>query len=280
MNITVREMSDTDYNKAWELISFEDADAEFLLAFKNKEEDFYYVFDDDQLVGIIELIIDKDAFLYIFISPAFRNKGIGLIALKLCEEKLYKNSVKKITTTYRIDNLQSKVFANKFGYTRKFSSAYMKYTGNRFDIPEQLIRNYRGKDYDSAHEMYAKAFHEMRVSVGDFPDSIIERPSENMRKYWAETANERFLYIHDDIIVGYAHIDGDEIGSVSVRTEHQGQGIGRNFVKYICNKILDKGNDEVSLYCVVGNKARRLYDSLGFQEVYIAEYATKSVIYK
>lgn len=32
-------------------------------------------------------------------------------------------------------------------------------------------------------------------------------------------------------------------------------------------------------YCVVGNKARSLYDSLGFQEVYVAEYATKSIIY-
>jgi mycothiol synthase len=155
----------------------------------------------------------------------------------------------------------------------------MKYTGNRFDITEQLIRNYCDKDYDSAHEMYAKAFHEMRVSVGDFPDSIIERPSENMRKYWAKTADERFVYIHDDVIVGYAHIDGDEIGSVSVRSQYQGQGIGQNFVKYICNKILDNGNDEVSLYCVLGNKARRLYDRLGFQEVYTAEYATKSVIY-
>jgi mycothiol synthase len=126
--------------------------------------------------------------------------------------------------------------------------------------------------------MYAKAFHEMRVSVGDFPDSVIEQPSENMRKYWAKTANERLVYIQDGMIVAYAHIDGDEIGSVSVRYQYQGQGIGRNFVKYISNKILDEGNDAVSLYCVVGNKARSLYDSLGFQKVYTAEYVTKSIV--
>jgi len=39
----------------------------------------------------------------------------------------------------------------------------------------------------------------MGVSVGDFPDSIIEKPSENMRKYWAKTADERLVYIHDEI---------------------------------------------------------------------------------
>lgn len=277
MNITVREMSDTDYEKAYELINFEDADAEFLLAFKNKEKNFNCIFDDDQLVGIVQLIIDKNAFLYIFITPEFRYKGIGWNAFKLCEERLYSNGVEKITTTYRTENTQSKAFANKLGYTRNFSSAYMKYSGDRFDIPEQLIREYCDKDYDSAHEMYAKAFHEMRVNVGDFPDSVIEQPSENMRKYWAKTADERLVYIRDGIIVGYAHIDGNEIGSVSVRYQYQGQGIGRNFVKYICNKILDEGNDAVSLYCVIGNKARNLYDSLGFQEVYIAEYASKSI---
>ncbi|MDF2612202.1 MAG: family acetyltransferase, partial [Lachnospiraceae bacterium] len=174
MNITVREMSDIDYEKVSELINFEDADAEFLLAFKNKEKNFNCVFDDDQLVGIVQLIIEKNAFLYIFIISEFRNKGIGSNVLKLCEERIYINKVEKITSTYRTDNIQSKAFANKSGYTRKFSSAYMKYSGDRFDIPELLIKNYSDKDYDSAHEMYAKAFHEMRVSVGDFPDSVIE----------------------------------------------------------------------------------------------------------
>ena len=278
MYISIREISDIDYENACELINFEDADAEFLLAFMNKEENFNCVFDDDQLVGIVQLKIEKNAFIYIFIIPEFRNKGIGSNTLKLCEEKIFSNSVEKIITTYRTDDIQSKAFANKFGFTRKFSSAYMKYSGDRFDIPEQLIRNYCDKDYDSAHEMYAKAFHEMRVSVGDFPESVIEQPNENMRKYWAKTADERLVYMQDGMIVGYAHFDGDKIGSVSVRYQYQGQGIGRNFMKYICNKILDEGNKEVSLYCVVGNKARSLYDSLGFQEVYTIEYATKSIV--
>ena len=36
------------------------------------------------------------------------------------------------------------------------------------------------------NEMGAKAFHEMRISVGDFPDSAIEQPNDKMRQYWAE----------------------------------------------------------------------------------------------
>lgn len=124
--------------------------------------------------------------------------------------------------------------------------------------------------------MYAEAFHEMRISVGDFPDSVVEQPNENMRKHWAETANERFVYIKDDIIIGYAHIKDNCIGSISVKKEYQGQGIGRSFMKFICNKILDNGYKEINLYCVIGNvKAKRLYDSLNFKEVYTVEFAAK-----
>lgn len=278
MNITIREMSDTDYDSAYELFNFEDADADFVLDLKKKEKSLRCICEEDKVVGIAQLIIGKNAFLYLFIVPVFRNKGYGEKALKLCEECLCTNKAEKITTTYKIDNIQSKAFANKHGYVRKFSSAYMKYAGDRFDIPAQPIRKYCDNDYSSAHEMYAKAFHIMRVSVGDFPDSIIEQPSENMRNYWAKTANERLVYMKDGIIVGYAHIDGDEIGSVSVRNQYQGQGIGRNFVKYICNEILKEGNDAVSIYCVIGNKARNLYDSLGFQEIYTADFAVKAMI--
>ncbi|WP_256310794.1 GNAT family N-acetyltransferase [Tissierella carlieri] len=275
MKIKVKEMSDIDYEKVNKLIDFEDADAEFLTAYNNREENIYCLYNYDKLVGIAQIITNKRAFLYIFINPSYRGNGIGFNALKLCEEKLYENDIEQIMTTYRIDNPYSKAFANKHGYTRKFSSVYMRYSGSQFDVQELFIRNYCDDDYESAHEMYAKAFHEMRISVGDFPDSVIEQPNDKMRQYWAETSNERLVYIRNSEIVGYAHIDGNEIGSVSVKSQKQGQGIGRSFVKYICNKILAEGNEAVFLYCVAGNRAKSLYDSLGFQEIYTCEYATK-----
>ena len=178
-------------------------------------------------------------------------------------------------STYNCVDVMAKTFANKKGFMRKFSSTFMRYIGKSFDLPEISVRKYCDEDYEAAHELYAIAFHEMRMRVGDFPDSVVQKPSEEMRALWAKSANERLVYTIDGEIVGYAHFEGNEIGSIAIKSGYQGQGLGQNFVKYICNAILSDGYSSVDLYCVVGNKARLLYDLLGFQAIYTAEYAIK-----
>ncbi|WDV44374.1 GNAT family N-acetyltransferase [Clostridiaceae bacterium M8S5] len=275
MDVAIIEMSDKDYVKASKILNLEDVDPETLIDLNLKMDNIYSIVNDNKLVGIAQISEGKFTFIYVFIDPTFRHKGIGFEAIKLCEQKICNGQSKQIMTTYRVNDVDAEYLANKFGYKRKYSSTYMKYTGNRFDIENLPIRGYRDEDYESAHEMYAKAFHEMRVEVGDFPNSVIEQPNDKMRKNWAETLNERLVYIQDGEIVGFAHIKGNEIGSVSVKSEYQGKGIGRAFIKYICNRIFDEGYDSIILYCVVGNKAKKLYDSLGFKDIYIADYATK-----
>ncbi|WP_217492818.1 GNAT family N-acetyltransferase [Bacillus sp. FJAT-27264] len=78
-------------------------------------------------------------------------------------------------------------------------------------------------------------------------------------------------------IFAYSHISGNEISSISVRTDLQGLGIGRRFVMYLCNEIYRRGNATVTLWCVVGNDARNLYDSLGFKEKYTMEFVRKTL---
>jgi len=275
MMVKLEKFPGDDYKPVYDSSDFEDADAAFLLDVKSESESLQYVFADDRLAGIVQLCATKNAFLYIFIFPAFRRQGVGSRALELSEEYLRRHGAETILTTYRANRAETKRFAVKHGYKQKFSSAYMKYTGGKFPLLDLPIRGYRNADFDAAFKLYAEAFHRMRVSVGDFPDSVIAQPNEKARQAWNETANERFVFVEEGIVVGYAHIEGNEIGSVAVRIQDQGHGIGRRFVKFICNTILDRGNDFVSLYCVVGNNARRLYDSLGFREVYIADYATK-----
>ena len=84
------------------------------------------------------------------------------------------------------------------------------------------------------------------------------------------------VYLNGEEIVGYAHIEGNKIGSVSVKPDCQSKGVGKAFVKYIVNMLLDIGYENISLYCVVGNdRARHLYDELGFKQVYCNDYAKK-----
>lgn len=275
MKVTIEEMSHEDCHKVQALLNLEDADAEIVLSLKNKEKNLFSVFADGKLVGAAKILSGKKSYLYVFVDPSYRNKGIGFKACKLCEEKIHKIVYERIMTTYRIDNPCAKEFANKLGYIRNFSSVFMKYTGDKFHISKLPIREYCDEDYEAAHEMYARAFHEMRLRVGDFPGSVIELPSSKMRKYWAETKNERLVYVKNGEIAGYVHLEGNYIGSISVKPENQGQGIGRSLMKYICNKILSAGYNEVCLHCVTGNFAKNLYDSLEFKEMYAVDYAIK-----
>jgi ribosomal protein S18 acetylase RimI-like enzyme len=114
----------------------------------------------------------------------------------------------------------------------------------------------------------------MRVRVGCFPDSVITQPSEKERRAWKEDVEDRFVYEIDGEIVAYSHISGNELSSISVRTDFQRLGIGKKFVMYLCNVIYQR-DTKVDLWCVVGNSARNLYESLGFTEKYIMDFCEK-----
>nr|WP_273387867.1 GNAT family N-acetyltransferase [Cohnella zeiphila] len=217
-------------------------------------------------------------YLTVFVHPQLRRQGIGSAMVKYAENELRAGGAQKIRSSFRAGDPSSAEFARKHGYERAFSSAYMQRTGGFFPLEELPVRPYADDDYPASQSMYAKAFHEMRVRVGGFPDSVIARPSEKERREWNEDAEDRFVYELDGEIIAYSHISGNELSSVSVRTDFQGRGIGRKFVPYLCNEIYRRGHSTVNLWCVVGNYARDLYDSLGFQENYKMDFMRKTLI--
>lgn len=95
----------------------------------------------------------------------------------------------------------------------------------------------------------------------------------------ADADAEFYEYVSrsDGEIAGYGCIDGAELDTVAVSIAHQGKGLGRKLVKFLVNRILDRQAGTPFLYCVIGNRARKLYDSLGFREISCSEYARKKV---
>lgn len=234
----------------------------------------YGIWHDGALIGAAQLESGKSAFLYVYLARPFRGKGFGTSALRLCEEKLRAAAPGEIETYWLSGEEGAKAFANKHGYAYVFSSALMRYSGGPFALPDLPVRAYEDADYEAAQALSARAFHKMRLRVGAFPDSKVQQPCQKMRAAWRSAANERFVYEQNGEIIGYAHLEGDAIDSVAIKPEAQGHGIGRLFVKRLCNEIL-QSHRSVTLYCVVGNWARSLYDSLGFLEEYVEDYGVK-----
>lgn len=231
-----------------------------------------------EAVGFVQIEPGEESFLMVFVAPQYRNQGIGETVLRYGEDKVCQAGTRKIHAYYHASCEESRKFAQKFDYVRQFSSALMKRAGEKFSVEADWpIRPYRDEDYDQGQYLNACAFHKMRVSVGDFPDSVIGLPSEESRKNWSKDAANRFTYELGGEVVGQGRIEKNEIDSVSVRPDLQGRGIGEKLVKFLYNEICDRGYGEATLWCVSGNRARHLYDRLGFQEEYVATFAHKRV---
>ena len=259
-------------------IDTNEAETDFINAVSENNENICSILYQESVVGLALSYEGKYAFLYIYIFLAYRHMGYGKAAARLLEQKLCACNPASISTYYRTDDPIAYAYAKDCGYIKEYSSDYMVYSGPHFEPAVISVRQYQDEDYSEAHSLYAEAFHLMRLSTGFFPNSVPEPPSEKGRKYWSETTDERLVYLNGKEIVGYAHIEGSKIGSVSVKPDCQRKGVGKAFVKYIVNMLLDIGYENISLYCVVGNdRARHLYDELGFKQVYRNDYAKKKI---
>ena len=257
-------------------IDLSEAEPRFFDAVAENDKGVYALCLGDTVVGVSLLEKDPRSFLYVYIFPAYRNRGYGDLAVAAAERQLRASRPIRILTVYRSGSAAAKRLAEKHGYVKKYASALMEYRGDAFPEPELPIRHYQDEDYPEAFAMYAEAFHVMRLETGCFPDSAPARPSEKERRYWAEHADDGYVYLSRDEIVGHARIEDNELKVVSVKISHQGRGYGRAFVRYLVNRILEKGKGWPALWCVVGNdKAGRLYDSLGFREICRDDFAVK-----
>lgn len=232
----------------------------------------------DTVVGLAILVDEDEGFLYVYIFPAYRNKGYGRLTVAAAEQRMMEASIEGVETIWKYGDEHAKRFAERNDYKRTYASAMMAYRGEPFPEEDLPIRQYRDEDYPEAFALSADAFHAMRLSTGWFPDSVTAQPSEASRKGWANAAEDEYVYVLDGEIVGYARLDETEMDSVSIKIPHQGKGLGRKFVRYLTNRILEKDDGEPTLWCVVGNsKARALYDSLGFEEVCCNDFGEKTL---
>lgn len=254
-----------------------DAGPDLLQVLEEEPELFSAAYVDDTLIALVQMETPApQSHLNVFVAPQFRRQGIGRALIEVAEAQLQAGGTRKISTSVRSGASSSLAFARSLGYAPYYRLIYMERTGGSFPQETASVRLYRDKDFVAAHSLYATAFHEMRVRVGCFPDSVVAEPNEGRRNAWAADAQDRLVYELDGEIAAYSHIHGNEISSVSVRSDLQGRGIGRTFVKYLCNEIHRRGYRSVILCCVVGNEAIHLYNSLGFKETHSIEYMIKN----
>ena len=250
---------------------------EFYEEVADNSDEVYAVGYGDEIIGLEYIGCEKRDFAYVYLFPEYRGRGLGYHSA-LAAERALPPTVEAVETGYDLRDGAAKALAEKMGYRRKFASAKMVYEGGLLEESPLPVREYRNEDFLEAWTLSAEAFHRMRMSTGCFPESTVGTPSDEKRAYWTETANERLVLELDGGIVGCAQISGNELSVVSIKISRQGEGLGRKFVSYLVNRIIEKKIGAPVLWCVVGNdKARNLYESLGFREIRRYEYAEKKL---
>jgi len=268
----LKPLDTSSYNRYKTLLDQGQGDLSFLSDYPKKTHNFYRVYIEDQELGVLIMTPGVKAYYaYYLVSPSYEEDLI-----RFCEDHLIRQGAKILAIGLggHLGNRLSLLEAR--AYKRAFASEHMVYKGSHKTLDHPCIRPYEDKDYVQAHKLYAQAFHRMRVEVGDFPDSEVEKESDEMKRKWAATKDQRWVYEEDHQVLGVMRVVASELSTVSVAPSHQGKGIGRALVESCMTHILER-HDHVDLWCVVGNRAKKLYSRLGFKVVNKEVYMEKQV---
>ena len=203
---------------------------------------------------------------FIYVSPEYRQRGIGT---ELCKEaeRLCRDKGEKEIWGYYYD-IETTKFADKLGSYFTTSSVDMEYTGDI--IPEQkrdMIHNCKEctkEDYFRWQYIWNKGMHEMRLRAG-YPDSKMPEISEEGFEDFIES-DSNFILKDGGKIVGHGVISDNEIGALAVDTELHNKGYGTALLLFMTNEILRRGHKTAYSRAESKNfNSRRVHEKIGYK---------------
>lgn len=201
----------------------------------------------------------KKARMFLYLSEAYRRRGIGkelyLKSLEYCNNENISNIIIDIRTE---KNDTSKFFINN-GFEKWYSVTEMDYKGGKVDSDLKVV-NYEDKCYEVYKNTYEDAFLELRQAIGFTPlracDTI-----EELR----EVKDNIFMLLDGEDLIGSVKLQDNEIDDVFINEKYQGQGYGRELIKFSISYYQKRNAEKIFLGVVDWNvKGANLYKSCGF----------------
>lgn len=268
------------YNKKRDSQNIIDMINDHISTFTNLEskysEEVLVVYMEDELIGVGAVDIGKMIVTpFIYIKSEYRRKGIGSRLLDCLEKKIIIHE-RTIHAQYNIESYNNEIveFLKKCEFEIWMSGDWMNRKGKKINHKEISVRKYTDDDFETLHKIESTTMFLMRKLSGT-KYNYYYPPNENNRKYCFDNSENIFILEKDNKVIGIGDIEENELTGVSIDPMYQGLGYGTEFVKYLINTIIDRGNNEVKLEAMIGNPARRLYERLGFRDEYIMNYMVK-----
>jgi ribosomal protein S18 acetylase RimI-like enzyme len=206
---------------------------------------------------------------FLHTALGYRGKGIGSALWRLAWEYISDFNPARVFAGYREETGASRAFFAARGFTPRFISMRMAYSGGNLpDMQKLEAFPYSDPDFEQMGCLEDASFYEIRRTydmqpLKPFGEASPEERQEMRQELLADREN-LFLFRNGGDLVGYARIT-DFIDDIGVAPKWQGHGYGTEILRFCVNELRRRGVKQAPLYVLDGNlKARRLYEKCGF----------------
>ena len=209
-------------------------------------------------------------FIFIYVAPEYRRKGIGTWVYRQAESKMIPVGCNWWTSYPESKETDRFVLSIGFDYTN--TNSYMVFNGNKHDFDSFGIRPCRLDDYPTAPDIWSREYADMhkRIGIPYHRHELTEDERQQEYEQFSASLHNSYVFEINGKIIGYGTLfdDNSGIGSVAVDRAYAGRGYGTKLAAFLTNECIKRGNMTPCLYCESGNDdAMHVYRKIGYTEV-------------
>lgn len=228
---------------------------------------------NDDVVGWIHIDIPESSlysgFVFVYIMPDFRRRGIGTAVYKIAEKQFLEVGCNWWSSYPESEVADRFVLSVGFDYTNTNST--LVHNGEIVPISNESIRVCRPDDYKTVDSLWSNEYAAMHKRLG-LPYEASEHTAEEERESYnafCKNINNYFVFEVDGKIVGMGSLfeNNSGIGSLAVDRAYSGKGYGTRLAAFLTNECIKRGTKSPVLYCETGNDdAMHIYKKIGYIE--------------
>ena len=209
-------------------------------------------------------------FIFIYIIPEYRRKGIGTWVYRQAEAEWIPVGCNWWTSYPASEGADRFSLAVGFDYTN--TNLYMEHSGEPYVASADGIRQCRPDDFSAVSEIWTREYADMhrRIGLPYETHEFTEEDEKEAREDFLSNLQNKYVIEVDGKIVGQGGIfrDNSGIGSLAVDRAYAGHGYGTRLAAFLTNEIIRRGNNTPCLYCeLVNDDALHVYRKIGYREV-------------
>jgi len=222
-------------------------------------------------VGWLKFVIPEsalyDGFIFIYVSPAYRRKGIGSYVYKEMIKEFQEIGCDWWSSYPALDAAEK--FASFVGFDVITTNSELEHNGSLIPANTDGIRMCTIDDYPEVPNLWSKEYRRMHTRLG-YPSEETPLTEDERREQFddfCQNVNNYFVLEAESNIVGMGCLfsNNSGIGSLAVDHEFSGKGYGTKLAMFLTNECIRRGNPHPVLSCEGGNdNALHIYKKIGY----------------